>query len=737
MATALPISQSGPPLLRVVTPQALVTQGRVQDDAAADTLKNDDVTMSELARHVRTEFDIMRNHRNTAESGWSERMLKAQRVFNGKYDASQLAAIKQFGGSDVYVRTIALKCRGASALMREVYLSTDRPWGLDPTPDPVLPDNVLGDIQNLVSMEAQGVMQSGQPLDINALRDRVNNLVVEAKKASKARAKDQAKSAEDRLDDLLVEGGFYEALAEFIVDLPLFPFACMKGPTVRIVPDVVWQNGKAVTQQRAKMFWNRVSPFDVFFTPGVSSIEDAAVIERTRLTRADLNDVLGLPGYNDDAIRAVLDDYGRGGLHDWMDSTDSQRATTENRENPNMNRSGMIDCAEFHGNVQGRLLLDYGFSKTEVPDELRDYFVQVWLIGRHVIKAQISPNPRKRHPYYITSFEKVPGTPVGNALPDILEDIGDICNATARALVNNLSISSGPQVVVDEERLSPLENGDELYPWKRWRVKSDPMVPQSNAVPPVSFFQPQSNANELVSVFGFFTNLADEISAIPRYITGSDKIGGAGRTASGLAMLMGNANKVLQMVAGNVDSDVIEPLLISLYDMVMLTDTSGTFKGDEAIRVRGVEVAVQRETHRQRQIEALQATMNPFDVQIMGPQGRAKLLRAVLDEVGIEGDIIPPDDEIKSMAAQLPPPGGPPGAPPGLPGGPPGASPPPAPTNTDMGVPDAGAMRGMAGKPMSDGGLVEKPKRKRFDVIRDEKGQVASFEEHVITPVET
>jgi hypothetical protein len=58
----------------------------------------------------------------------------------------------------------------------------------------------------------------------------------------------------------------------------------------------------------------------------------------------------------------------------------------------------------------------------------------------------------------------------------------------------------------------------------------------------------------------FFQGLADELSAIPRYMSGSNPGGGAGRTASGLAMLMSNASKILQMVAQNIDHDVIQPL---------------------------------------------------------------------------------------------------------------------------------------------------------------------------------
>ena len=146
-----------------------------------------------------------------------------------------------------------------------------------------------------------------------------------------------------------------------------------------------------------------------------------------------------------------------------------------------------------------------------------------------------------------------------------------------------MSIASGPQVVVNDDRVADNENSDELYPWKRWHVVTDPLG-SNNGQQPIVFFQPESNAQELLGVYEKFTQIADELSSIPRYVTGSERLGGAGRTASGLAMLMGNAAKILQTVAANIDSDVIEPAVGELYDMVMLTDQTGTLKGDEIDR---------------------------------------------------------------------------------------------------------------------------------------------------------
>jgi hypothetical protein len=108
--------------------------------------------------------------------------------------------------------------------------------------------------------------------------------------------------------------------------------------------------------------------------------------------------------------------------------------------------------------------------------------------------------------------------------------------------------------------------------------------------------------------------------------------------------------------------------------MIMLTDDTGLLTGEEKIRVLGVAVAQQRETQRARQLEFLQVTANPIDMSIIGPKGRAKVLRNVATEIGMPGeDIVPSDDEMEQkekqqqvmqqmMAAQGAQPGGPPGA---------------------------------------------------------------------------
>lgn len=649
--TSVPLQQRYPTSLRVMS-NADIDQQQAQQQAMQQQAANDasNAQLTGLVGFIRNEWDIMRRHRDSAP-GWTDRLLNALRCFNGVYDPQKLMEIRKFGGSEVYARLIAAKWRSASALLRDVYLGADRPWGLEPEADPPVPSEIDDAIKQLVESEMGEAAAVGMQITPQQVRERMWGLMARARTAAKKMAQEKAQLAEDKIDELLREGNFYGALADILNDLPGFPYAVMKGPTVRMVFEVDWSTGRPVMRRRAKLWWERISPFDVYWTPGASDIEDAAFIERTRMTRVDLNDALDVPGFDKEAIRAVLENYGRSGLSmDW-DMAEGPRAALESREDPWFNQSAMISCLQYTGNVQGRMLLEYGFTEDDIPDPLRDYAIEAWMIGNYLIKVQLGVSPRRRHKYYVTSWEKVPSTPVGNGIPDQISDLQEVCNATLRSLVNNISISSGPQVVVNEQRLAGLETGDDLYPWKRWKVNNPAFA--SSTEKPVDFFQPQSNANELLMVFKAFYDLSDDVSAIPRYLSGNSPGGGAGRTASGLAMLMGNASKNMQTVCGNIDRDIMAPALTNTQDLILLTDQTGILEGTEKVTTKGVAVAMQRETMRARQIEFLQLTANPIDMSIMGPKGRASVLRTVSNTIGMPGDeIVPSDDEIQQQQAQ-------------------------------------------------------------------------------------
>jgi hypothetical protein len=395
--------------------------------------------------------------------------------------------------------------------------------------------------------------------------------------------------------------------------------------------------------------WKRVDPSDVWWTPGAGRIEDAAIVERSRLTRADINALIGLPGYDEDAVRSVLRDFGdRGYSESEVGVGQSEIARSQNRDEV-LNEGKTIDVLCWTGAIYGRDLDEMGY---EVDDLDLDYMVQAWMCNRYLLKVHLDPDPRMRLPYYITAYEPNPGSLAGTALPELFDDCQQVCNAAARALVNNMGMASGPQVAVNVDRLVNPSDSQQMFPWKRWELTEDPAT-TSQARPPVEFFQPDSRSQDLMAVYTFMSNVADEISALPKYLTGNQQLAGAGRTAAGLSQLMGNASRVMKSVAANIDNNIIAPAVQKCYDMVLLTSDTDVIKGDEKIVVRGATTAEARETDRMRLLEFLQMTANPIDAQIIGVPGRAAVLRHVADALGLKGErVVPSEDELHTQMEQ-------------------------------------------------------------------------------------
>jgi len=199
-------------------------------------------------------------------------------------------------------------------------------------------------------------------------------------------------------------------------------------------------------------------------------------------------------------------------------------------------------------------------------------------------------------------------------------------------------------LVYNIDRLPQGENITQLYPWKVWQVTSDPMA---GSAPPMQFYQPNSLAQELMAVYEKFATLADEYTGIPRYMTGDSPAGGAGRTASGMSMLMTNAGKSIKQVIANIDNSVIEPAINRLYFYNMRYGTDPDLKGDVNCRARGAASLVQKEQAQVRQNQFLQiALQSPVVQQVVGMEGIAELLRQSAKTLDLNPDLIVPPVEV-------------------------------------------------------------------------------------------
>ena len=217
-------------------------------------------------------------------------------------------------------------------------------------------------------------------------------------------------------------------------------------------------------------------------------------------------------------------------------------------------------------------------------------------------------------------------------------------------MVNNMSLASGPQVVFNIDRLPQGENITQLFPWKVWQVLSDPLAGTQK---PIDFFQPNTMAQELMAVYQRFSDLADEYTGIPRYMMGGAAPGGAGRTASGMAQMMGNAAKNIKQVVANIDERVISPAVSRLYYYNMRYGEDLELKGDVNVIAKGASGLLEKEAAQQRRNEFLQLALNSPVVQnIVGPEGIANLLRTAAKTLEMnQDDIVPPDEIVKQNIA--------------------------------------------------------------------------------------
>jgi len=602
-----------------------------------------------LAAHVKKRWESAREAKRTIE----ERMLQGLRQRNGQYDPDIEAEIKKQGGSDIYINLSSVKCRAATSWLRDTLLGTgaDKPWGLEPTPEATLPPEVIQALQAKMAQQLMMIMEAGQtPPDPEQLRQVALQMKDSMMREMQEEAQQRVDRMERKMEDQLVEGGWIKALNEFLDDIVTFPFAVLKGPVKRKRKTLKWANGKLVPAEEIRNEWERVDPFLFYWAPWSSDVNDGFIIERHKLTREDLQALLGVPGYNDDAIRAVLQDFDQGSLNEWL-WTDSAQSVAEGKDTTQtIFTTDLIEALQLWDSVEGKVLREWGLSNKEIPDPTLTYPCEVWLIGNTVIRAVLNYDQLGRKPYYVTSYEKVPGAIAGKGVTDLCRDSQAMVNASARSLANNMGISSGPQVGVNVSRLPPGEDITEMYPWKIWQFQSSEFNDGSQ---PLSFFQPGSNANELMAVFEKFSARADEDTMIPRYMTGESSPG-AGRTSSGLSMLISNAGKGIKQVITNIDQNVIVPCIERLYQDNLRYAQDPDLVGDVRAVARGATSLVVKEAEAVRRNEFLTLVLNsPVAQQIVGMDGAAELLREQARNLAGNVDRIVPNRPTVTAMQQL------------------------------------------------------------------------------------
>lgn len=263
-------------------------------------------SLNALAGYIRASWARNKRARDVVEN----RLLACLRARRGVYSQAELAEMwTADAGEPIYLPLAATKMRAAEAALRELLLPDgERPWGLDATPIPDLPPEIAAPIEEQAALMArqqmkQMVARDGRVVALDqftalaarlqaALRDRVLE-------ESRREAKSRAGRMEDVIEERMERGGYYKALAEYVQHFCTYPAAVLKGPFLRRGKRLQWlRPGEPDVVSRPELCWTAVSPFDCYPAPEAESCQDGDFIERIRMTRADLYECIGTPGYS-------------------------------------------------------------------------------------------------------------------------------------------------------------------------------------------------------------------------------------------------------------------------------------------------------------------------------------------------------------------------------------------------------------------------------------------------------
>jgi hypothetical protein len=601
---------------------------------------------SRLSAHVRKCWDEAK----VAKALITERLLKCERQRRGEYDPERLAEINRMGGSDIFMMLTDVKARAAESWIKDVMLNQqERVFDLKVSSYPDIPPEMRRGIVDQVRMEAEEFMaQSPEPIHPEAFRARMEEVHEATMSKLREESEDAARRMSLKIDDQLRKGGFNGELKKFITDFTTFPTAIMKGPIIKRGKEMAWGPGFApVLLTNYTEQFQRVSPYDIFPAPASTGVNDAYLIQRHFLNLRSLEEMRGTPGVNDEELETVVSRFGMSGYRTWIQGDNEQRVLAGKPFRYPIS-SGEVETVEFWGSVPGTLLLEWGIEDDLDPDAI--YEIDAWWTDGCLWKCVINPDPLGERPYHIASWEDIPDSFWGFAMPEIMRDTQVMCNAAARSIANNMGVASGPQVEVTVDRLPDGEDITDIYPWKIWQTTSDKT---GGGQPAVRFFQPSLNAGELMQVFTQFARQADEVTGIPNYVYGSSSVSGAGRTASGLSMLMDNASKGIKQAISNIDT-IVSGIVQKLYIHNMMFDPDPYIKGDFNVIAKGAIGLLHKETLQMRRNEFLMATANPIDSQITGMQGRAYLLREAARGLQMDTDkLVPNADTMREQEINM------------------------------------------------------------------------------------
>lgn len=543
-------------------------------------------------------------------------------------------ALEEHFGVSYHTNFTSLKVSTVCNWLQEALQDSDGlPVTLTPSPIPSLNASLLREVAEesiRPAMEglAAGMMQETggmglTPMHVGMLDEKLKKMTREAKalvlEGSIKIAEEAAKKHEALIKDQMFDGGYNEAMIDFLHDLALYPFACMSGPKNVVVRTPVWKKDKFVDEERVVAEFKAISPHDVCWSEDCTDGQNGtAVYYRHRVGYNDLKRAASLESYNEKAVDKVLKAWREGDISpQWAryadDSTRSGEGTSEDMP-------AVLDAWEFKVGSTIEVVTRYGLMmgedmKTlgvEDADALEDdvmYETTLSFVDEYVIQAFISDKlgSRKR-PIHFASYEALKDRIPGVSVAMKVRDLEMAYNSLQRIVFYNASKSSSPIEWADVSRIvggitSNDDNKAFIEPGSILEIESNGFTSQGA---PYGAIATPNNTGVLQGMMQYLSQMIDVISGVPESLHGQPVGTGANRTVSGMFNLQANATKAIQQALNNIDRCVVGPIGQMLYYYNMEYSDDASIKGDAKVSSVYGKNMLQTEIKKQKSLEAFQ-----------------------------------------------------------------------------------------------------------------------------------
>lgn len=236
---------------------------------------------------------------------------------------------------------------------------------------------------------------------------------------------------------------------------------------------------------------------------------------------------------------------------------------------------------EYHGPVTYDDVAKLGLEPTYESPTM-EYYGEIWVCCGRIIRMELENIEASfETPYAVSTWKKDPTSPFGFGLPLILADSQRVVTQAYHMILDNASLTSGPQIAMYQQYIQPVDGKYEITPNKVWLL-TDPQFDIKDAL---QFFTPTNVIGQIMPVLDLARQFADEESAATSMAAGLSSPNNVD-SATGQLIMQRNSTTLLDFLAEEWDDQVTEKIIRRMYAWNMQYNSKESIKGDYVVDVK-------------------------------------------------------------------------------------------------------------------------------------------------------